>query len=192
LPGIFSTTLDNIPKKLDYLYVNPEKIIKWGSRIPFGQFRIGLVWTGNLNNIMLRHRSCPLTLLQPLLDIPGITFVGLQKGEKTGEINELPRDIQFINLGDEFNDFSDAAAVVAQLDLVISIDTAVAHLAATMEKPVWLMLSYPPDFRWFLDREDSPWYPSMRIFRQTEYGDWKPVINRVKEELHKQLYLYVT
>ncbi len=187
LPGLFSTTLDNIPASIDKLFVEPEKTAYWSSRIPTAKLRVGIVWTGNLNNIMLRHRSCPLSLLIPLLQIEGITFVGLQKGAKLGEINELPIPMQFPNLGDGFNDFSDTAAVINQLDLVITIDTAIAHLAGTLGKPVWMLLSYPPDFRWLLEREDSPWYPSMRIFRQTEYANWKPVIRRISTELQNHI-----
>lgn len=183
LPGIFSTTLKNIPDKTDFLYINPERIAFWAQKIPTGKFRVGLVWTGNLRNIMLRHRSCNLKELEPMLTVSGVTFVGLQKGEKLGDVNELPTSIKFTNLGDQFDDFSDTAAVISQLDLIITIDTAVAHLAATMGKPVWLLLSYPPDFRWLLEREDSPWYPDMRIFRQTEHGKWGPVIKRITEAL---------
>lgn len=184
LPGLFSTMLDSIPPSLDYLYVDPEKISTWSERIPAGQFRVGLAWTGNLNNIMLRHRSCPLTLLEPMLEIEGVTFIGLQKGEKLGETTDLPTLIQFTNVGDEFDDFGDTAAVIEQLDLVITIDTAVAHLAGAMGKPVWLLLSSPPDFRWLLERDDSPWYPTMRIFRQTEHANWQPVIERITHSLN--------
>ena len=183
LPGIFSTTLDNIPARIDNLFVDPDKTAYWSTRIPPGKLRVGIVWTGNLNNTMLRHRSCPLSLLKPLLQIEGVTFIGLQKGEKLGEINELPITMQFPNLGDAFNDFSDTAAVINQLDLVITIDTAIAHLAGALGKPVWMLLSYPPDFRWLLGREDSPWYPSMRIIRQTEYANWQPVIESVTTSL---------
>lgn len=183
LPGIFATDINSIPDKLDSLYINPEKINEWQSRLPAGNFRVGLVWTGNLNNVLLRHRSCHLTLLEPLLACTGVTYVGLQKGDKLGEVTDLPSSLQFINLGDEFDSFSDTAAVIAQLDHIITIDTAIAHLAATMGKPVWLMLSLPPDFRWLLKRKDSPWYPTMKIFRQTEHGDWKPVVHEITEAL---------
>lgn len=179
LPVLFSTTLETIPATTDNLFVDPDKVSYWSAKIAQGKFRVGLVWTGNLKNIILRHRSCPLHLLQPLLGVRGVTFVGLQKGEKLGEIEALPEALRFNNPGDAFDNFADTAAVIGQLDLIITVDTAVAHLAGTLGKPVWLLLSHPPDFRWLLEREDSPWYPNMRIFRQTEHACWETVIKRV-------------
>jgi hypothetical protein len=118
-----------------------------------------------------------------LTKIPGIQLYGLQKGAAAVQIKELSHLMDVISLGEEFNDFSDTAAVIANMDLVISVDTAVAHLAGAMAKPVWILIPFVADWRWLLDRDDSPWYPTMRLFRQRSRSDWKAVFQRIANEL---------
>jgi hypothetical protein len=138
--------------------------------------RVGLVWAGTTN------RALVLSQFRELLDIKGLKFFSLQKGDPARElISTIPNTI--IDLGHYFDDFADTAAAIQKLDLVISVDTAVAHLAGALGKPVWTLLPFVPDWRWMLDRDDTPWYPTMRLFRQPAPGDWSSVIHRVSEQL---------
>jgi ADP-heptose:LPS heptosyltransferase len=124
-----------------------------------------------------------LECFAPLAGIDGVQIYGLQKGAAAGQAEELSNLIHVINLGEEFEDFSDTAGVIENLDLIISVDTSVAHLAGAMGKPVWVLIPYVPDWRWMLEREDSPWYPTMRLFRQQKKEDWGHVFGRVAHEL---------
>ena len=124
---------------------------------------------------------------EPLAEIPGITFYSLQKGEAARQIQNRPKGMKLINMAEELTDFTETGALIQNLDLVISVDTAVAHLTGALGKPVWTLLPYSPDWRWMLDREDSPWYPSMRLFRQPSPGDWDSVIQSVKINLLKTI-----
>jgi hypothetical protein len=144
--------------------------------------RVGLVWSGNPAHANDRNRSIPFTELTPLLH-QGIEFVGLQREVRPADEAALAGVPAIENLGPALKDFADTAALVASLDLVISVDTSVAHLAGALGKPVWVMLPYAPDWRWLLDRDDSPWYPTMRLFRQTAAGDWKGVVARIADAL---------
>jgi tetratricopeptide (TPR) repeat protein len=181
LPGVFKTRMDTIPSQVPYLFADPEKTRSWRERLLEKKMpRIGLVWAGKTTD---RRRSCPLGALVPLLDIPGVEFIGLQKGEAIKEMGSLPSQSAFLNIGDAFNDFSDTAAAIENLDLVISIDTAVAHLAGAMGKPVRVLLLMSPDWRWLMDRIDSPWYPTMRLFRQLKPGDWDEPVNQLAHAL---------
>ncbi len=187
LPLIFETTLENIPSKVPYIFVNDTILKKWKERInkENSKFKIGLVWSGNPKYKKDMKRSIKLDILLPLLRIKGVTFFSLQKGEATNQIKDLPEEIKLIDYASEIEDFTDTASIIQNLDLVISVDTAVAHLAGALGRPVWTLLPFVPDWRWMLDREDSPWYPTMRLFRQPSIGDWKSVIERVKDELKK-------
>jgi ADP-heptose:LPS heptosyltransferase len=144
---------------------------------------VGLVWAGGKLHTKDACRSCGLQALLPILQVSGVRFYGLQKGQPAQEVKTIPEEMSVINYGGQLNDFADTAALLANLDLVISVDTAVAHLAGAMAKPVWVLLPYPADWRWLLEREDSPWYPTMRLFRQHEAHDWKSVIMRVAQAL---------
>jgi len=124
----------------------------------------------------------PLQALRDLSSIAGTRFFSLQKGPAAAQIQDVP-EWQLIDWADQLHDFSDTAALISRLDLVIAVDTAVAHLAGAMGKPVWVMLPFSPEWRWLLGRDDSPWYPTMRLFRQTTYGDWPGVIRRVAQAL---------
>jgi tetratricopeptide (TPR) repeat protein len=182
LPRIFETTLENIPAEVPYLFADQEKIVRWQERLSENGLRVGLVWAGTDTD---PRRACHLKWLKTLSDIPGVYLYGLQKGiaAEQIEVEGLPQGMRMTNLGQEFEDFTDTAAVVENLDLIVSIDTSVAHLAGAMGKPVWLMLPYAADWRWFLNRDDSPWYPTMRLFRQPGFGDWQSVGRHITAEL---------
>jgi len=151
-----------------------------------GKLNVGLVWAGSPSHIRDRYRSIPMTTLAPLLDVDGVRFVSLQKGSAGSELDSIVKRADVLDVAPELDDFADTAAVIDQLDLVIGVDTAVVHLAGALGKPVWAMLPTPADWRWMDSRDDSPWYPTMRLFRQTARGDWTDVVGRVKEALANQ------
>ena len=188
LPRIFKSRLDTIPQTGPYLFPEPAKAEYWRRQFSGGKnFRVGIVWAGNLNNPKGRHRSCALPHFMPLANMPDVTLYGLQKGDAAEEIEKLRNQIQVTNLAESLSDFSDTCAVISNLDLIISVDTAVAHLAGAMGKPTYLLLSAPCDWRWLLCRDDSPWYPTMTLFRQKRQGDWESVLKQVCSALQKQL-----
>jgi Flp pilus assembly protein TadD len=178
LPGRFGTEPSTIPAPVPYLAPPAGRAARLG---PSGRRRVGLAWGGNPRHWNDAARSCRLADLAPLLDLPGVTFHSLQKGERTAELGAYAG--RLVDLCSRDRDLADAAAAVAALDLVISVDTALAHLAGAMGKPVWLMLGHAPDWRWLLAREDSPWYPTMRLFRQPRPGDWASVVARLRAGL---------
>jgi ADP-heptose:LPS heptosyltransferase len=183
LPLAFETELATIPADIPYLRADQERVAKWKARLgDSGRMRVGLCWTGNSKHQNDRNRSMPLDRLAAVLSVPGFDFVSVQKDVKE-EDARLLRGHGVSQLGQEFEDFSDTAAVVAMLDLLIAVDTSVAHLAGAMGKAVALMVPFSPDFRWLLDRTDSPWYPTMRLFRQTAIGDWDGPLERLRDEL---------
>ena len=184
LPGIFQSKPDTIPATVPYLFADDNKVRQWKARLSENGFKVGIVWAGTITD---PERSLPLAWFTPISQIPGLHLYGLQKGISAEqiEVEGLPDGMTITNFGQEFDDFSDTAAVIKNLDLVISIDTSVAHLAGGMGKPVWLLLPYVPDWRWLLNREDSPWYPTMRLFRQEKFGEWESVIRRITAELRQ-------
>jgi len=183
LPHIFGTTVKTIPSATPYLSADPEMVRAWQSRLPAEnkQKKIGLVWATRMTNDNSRSRCCGLKALAPILAIPGIAFYSLQIGEGAKEL--LDSQLPIVDLTAGLKDFDDTAALVANLDLVITVDTSVAHLAGAMGKPTWVLLQFLADWRWLLDREDSPWYPDVRLFRQPNIGDWAGAIAKVAEEL---------
>jgi tetratricopeptide (TPR) repeat protein len=189
LAAIFKTTLETIPDYVPYIFADPEKVAAWRRRLRDKKYKIGIVWAGRLVNandpVGLGYRSCELKCFKPLAAIPDIQLYGLQKGEAAAEAMDLSRSGTIVNLGEAFDDFSDTAAAIANLDLVISIDTSVAHLAGAMGRPVWLLLPFAADWRWLKDRSDSPWYPTMRIFRQHRLGQWDTAFYQVAHEISK-------
>ncbi len=182
LPHLFGTRLESIPGNVPYLSAPYNMKRKWRTRLKKAAgLKVGLVWAGNNRNVKDKDRSIPLHTFSPLTDIAGVQLVSLQKEEAAEQLRETGWDIQdWMKMCD---DYMDTAALVAELDLVISVDTSVAHLAGALGKPVWLLNRYESEWRWMLDREDSPWYPTMKIFRQRERGNWASVISRVAEEL---------
>ena len=178
VPRLLGITAAALPGKTRYLTPDPDKATAWRQRLGRSGFTVGITWAGNPHNSGDRHRSMPLQALAPLLDVAGVEFYSLQVGPRTADL----RGADFGNIVDlaaEQHDFTDAAAIVANLDLVLSVDTSVVHLAGALARPCWLMLSYVPDWRWLLDRSDSPWYPSVRLFRQSAPGDWAGVVAEV-------------
>jgi FKBP-type peptidyl-prolyl cis-trans isomerase 2 len=182
LPFVFSTGLDTIPAQIPYVSAEPDLVQKWRNRIKADKsaIKIGLVWAGSPKLKFGHSRSCPIETFSALAQRNDITFYSLQKGEAEEQAKNPPEGIKLIDTSDEIHDFSDTAAIIANLDLVISVDTASAHLAGALGKPVWVLLPFVPDWRWMKDREDSPWYPTMRLFRQPSAGDWESVIGLVK------------
>ncbi len=183
LPGIFGTNLENIPAVVPYLHADSAKVEQWRQKLVGTTFKVGIVWTGNPAHTEDSNRSCSLSHFVPLSEIPGILLYGLQKGKAVEQVKDLSGIISVINLADELNDFMDTAGVIENLDLVISVDTAVLHLAGAMGKPAWAILPFTSDWRWMLTRQDSPWYPTVRLFRQKRYGNWDDVFQRLAEEL---------
>jgi hypothetical protein len=187
LPLAFGTTLQTIPPMPDRLRPSAEKSAAWSNRLgPTTKPRVGLVWSGSALHKNDRNRSIPLEMLEPLIEAE-VQWIGLQT-----EIRERDRAASAScpglgAHGPELKDFSDTAALIDNLDLVVSVDTSVAHLACAMGKPTWILLPFAPDWRWLEGREDSPWHPTARLFRQPMPGDWASVIARVGEELAQRL-----
>jgi tetratricopeptide (TPR) repeat protein len=187
LPAIFETTLETIPAEVPYLSPHPGLVGHWAKRIGAGGFKVGIVWAGRPQHENDRNRSMRLEDLLPLAKIRGVALYSLQKGPAEEALAKPPKGMTVTALGGLFADFADTAAAIANLDLVISVDTAVAHLAGAMGKPVWTLLPLVPDWRWLLEREDSPWYPTMRLFRQAKAGDWPGVVAAVEKALRAEL-----
>ncbi|HXG11259.1 MAG TPA: tetratricopeptide repeat protein [Gemmataceae bacterium] len=192
LPGIFRTTLNTIPARVPYLFADPEQEQRRRRELEaIPGLKVGIAWQGNPKHREDRRRSVPLERFESLAQVPGVRLVSLQKGPGADQLRELRGRFEVIDLGPQMQEESwtltDTAAVVANLDLVVSVDTAVAHLAGAMGMPVWVALPFASDWRWLLNREDSPWYPTMRLFRQTRPGDWDGVFQRLTEALRERL-----
>lgn len=185
LPLVFGTTLNSVPAQVPYIDVDASLYLKWRERLRCDSagLKIGLVWAGRIKAERERRRSCPLDLFKGLMQFEDTTFYSLQKGKGTGQVRPGTEDIKLVDYTEDLDDFSDTAALAANLDLIISVDTAAAHLAGAIGKPVWTLLPFVPDWRWMLDREDSPWYPTMRLFRQPSPGNWEAAISDVAREL---------
>ncbi|MGD9721562.1 MAG: tetratricopeptide repeat protein [Pirellulales bacterium] len=184
LPGLFQTTLATIPADVPYLYADSRRIERWRERLAaVPGFRIGIQWQGNPQFSADRLRSFPLAALAPIFAVPGVSIVSLQKGPGREQLAAWSGAQPIVDLADEIIDFHDTAAVVRNLNLVITCDSSPAHVAGAMNVPVWIALCSSADWRWLRDREDSPWYPSVRLFRQTSLGDWQGVFERMAERL---------
>jgi Flp pilus assembly protein TadD len=181
---IFESTPSNLPNKVPYLKADPDKVAQWRKRLPLEGLNVGLVWGGNDT---YKERSCTLEQMTPLAFVKGINWIGLQKGPAAAQASRdlLPRNFSLTNWGEEFIDFSDTAAAVDCLDLIISIDTSVAHLAGAMGKPVWILLPIVPDWRWMLERSQTPWYPTMHLFRQSKARGWPYVVAHLSSALER-------
>jgi thioredoxin-like negative regulator of GroEL len=190
LPRAFGTTLESIPADIPYLRADPSLVTRWASRLqPCRGTRVGLVWAGQARpwaegfSALDNRRSIGLAALAPLASVPGLQLVSLQSGAPAAEVSDPAHGVALIDVMGEVVDFADTAAIIANLDVVVSVDTSVAHLAGAMGKPVFLLDRYDSCWRWLAGRDDSPWYPSLRIFRQTRMGDWAPVVARVAAAL---------
>jgi tetratricopeptide (TPR) repeat protein len=186
LPGAFGTTLQTIPSEFPYISVDRSLVESWAQRLSQSRRpRVGLVWAGNPKNTVDLRRSIRLSMFTPLSESREIEFHSLQLGEASRQASDLSGSSRIVDHSSELTDFAQTAALVENLDLVISVDTSVAHLAGALGKPIWIMIPFVPDWRWMLTREDSPWYRTMRIFRQPRPGEWSEVVHRVAHELAK-------
>jgi hypothetical protein len=158
-------------------------VAKWRKRLgPRQAPRVGIAWAGSAVHTNNRQRSIALERIAQILPVPGIEFVSIQKERSEADAGILAK-LGILPLGEELDDFADTAAVISLLDLVVSVDTSVVHLAGALGHPVWILVPFAPDFRWLLAREDSPWYPTVRLFRQSQLGDWDGVLDRVRREV---------
>ena len=184
LPDAFGTTLASIPADVPYFSPDPAYVAKWAPRLgAHDKPRVGLVWAGRPEHRQDRHRSFRLDALDRILALDGITFVSLQKGPAAVQAEAVPESVDWRAVGAELDDLDDLAAVLSGLDLLVCCDTGPAHLAAAMGKPVWILLPTPIDYRWLERREDSPWYPTIRLFRQRTSREWAPEIARLADAL---------
>jgi len=188
LPLAFRTRLETIPAPVAYLPAIPqERREEWQGRLgPHDRFRVGLVWSGNAVHLNDHNRSMALEALSPILDLDA-TFVSLQKEPRDRDKAFLRERAEILDVSEHLTDFVATAALVSCLDLVITVDTSVAHLAGALGRPVWIMLPFTPDYRWLLDRDDSPWYPTARLFRQTETRDYAIVVDRIRAALQNRI-----
>jgi hypothetical protein len=190
LPYAVGTTLETIPPT-PYLTADPADVAHWRERLAdLAGLRVGLCWAGGRlrnpsKNAEDRRRSINLAMLAPLSGISGVQFISLQKGPPAAEVARPPQGMQVHDFTEDLHDFADTAALIDGLDLVVCVDTAVAHLAGALGKPVWLLNRFDTCFRWLQNREDSSWYPSLRQFRQPTPGDWHSVIGRARDALQR-------
>ena len=182
LPHLFKTTLDDVPASVPYLPTPSANTFPLSAG-PAGILKVGLIWSGGEDYRKNRIRSAPLEEFLPLLRLPGIRFFSLQCGPRSADLKRLSTDIQVDDLGSRVRDFADTAAAMGQMDLIISVCTSTLHLAGALARPAWGILAFSPCWRWMLGRPDSPWYPTMTLFRQPKPGDWAGVIAQVEAAL---------
>ena len=191
LPYLFGTKPDAIPAPIPYLKADPARIAAWGERLaaalPPGVRRIGLAWTGRPTHPNDKRRSVPLSQLLPLADLGPAAFVSLQKPMPARDAEHISRFAHMTDLSNDLTNFGETAAVIENLDLIITVDTSMGHLSGALGKPVWILIPKAADWRWMLDRSDSPWYPSARLFRQDKAGQWEPVLVALRHTLQVEL-----
>jgi tetratricopeptide (TPR) repeat protein len=190
LPFAFGTTLQTIPADVPYLQADPGRCKSWLARVqaaerPGSRLRVGLAWAGNPKHKNDSNRSLDPALLSGLASVEGIAFFSLQKSKENKKAESSPPGLGLIDLTQSMHDFAETAAFIEQLDLVICADTAVAHLAGALAKPVWTLIPFVPDFRWLLQGSQTAWYPTMRLFRQKEYGNWQSALDDVVAALRE-------
>ena len=187
LPRVLKTRIETVPREVPYIRADPALVQRWREQISHDRgFKIGIAWAGSPNHTNELNRSCALTDFSSLAGIPGVSLYSLQKGPGAEQADEPPPGMRLIRVDKELDQaarFVDTAALMANLDLVVSIDTAIVHLAGAMGRPVWTLLCATPDWRWLQDRSDTPWYPTMRLFRQTAPGDWHAVFIQIRDAL---------
>ncbi|MFV1966392.1 MAG: FkbM family methyltransferase [Pirellulaceae bacterium] len=192
VPGILGTTLDNLLAETPYLSADAQLSEQWRHRLEaYPGFRVGIAWQGSPDFHADRQRSVPLTCFESLAGIPGVRLFSLQKGPGVDQIAMLHEAFEVIDFGDELDGeagpFMDTMAIMKNMDLIVTSDTSIPHLAGALDLPVWMALSVAPDWRWLLERDDSPWYPSMRLFRQQQLGDWEEVFARIADALRHRI-----
>jgi tetratricopeptide (TPR) repeat protein len=189
LPLAFGTTLETIPASTPYLRAEPERVRKWRERLGEQGFKVGIAWQAGRTGKIDIGRSFALAEFSGLSRIPGVRLISLQKSQGVEQLRQAPAGVTVETLGEDYDSgpdaFLDAAAAMENLDLVISSDTSIAHLAGALGRPVWVALKHDPDWRWMLDRPDSPWYPTMRLFRQKSSGDWRSVFADIESALRQ-------
>jgi tetratricopeptide (TPR) repeat protein len=190
LPRQAGTRVENVPAPIPYLHADPARVALWKQRldglVPEGFRRIGVIWAGRPTHNNDRNRSALLSDLLPIANVPGIALLALQKGPKTGQAGAYYGRAPLINVGAEIQDYDDTMAILENIETLVTVDTSVAHLAGAMGRPVWIMLPRAPDWRWLLEREDSPWYPTARLFRQTQVRRWDDVAQRIAAALRDE------
>ncbi|BBD58579.1 TPR repeat-containing protein [Nostoc sp. HK-01] len=184
LPYLLGTTIETIPAKIPYIFASKSHNFQLAAS-PETKLKVGIVWAGNPGNRNDSRRTSGLQPFLPLFKIPAVEFYSLQVGKSSQDLAQLPADIKIQDLSSYLHNFNDTAAAITQLDLVLTIDTSVAHLAGALGKPTWVVLPFIPDWRWLLHRDDSPWYPTMRLFRQESVGDWSGVFAKVGQKIMK-------
>lgn len=187
LPGIFGTELATIPADVPYLRAEPQRVGYWRRRLkaltPRGYRRIGIVWAGRPTHGNDRNRSMMLAHLTPLAGLDRVVLIALQKGDAGGQVGTYYGAAPLVNLGPEIRDFGDTAAIIETLDVLVTVDTSVAHLAGALARPTMVLLPFASDWRWLRHRSDSPWYPSLRLYRQERPSEWRPLIERLARDL---------
>jgi hypothetical protein len=187
LPRLHGTRVENVPAPVPYLKADPARVARWAARldgmVPSGFRRIGVIWAGRPTHNNDRNRSAQLTDFRPIANVPGIALLALQKGPKIDQAGSWFGRAPLINVGAEIDDYDDTMAILQHIECLVTVDTSVAHLAGAMGRDVWIMLPHAPDWRWLLDRDDSPWYPTVRLFRQTAERRWDVPAKRIAAEL---------
>ena len=184
LPGLFDTTAETVPEPVAGLTPRPELVEAWRDRLaPTGRWQVGICWQGNPNHRKDGARSVSPDRFAELARVPGIRFVSLQKGVAPPRALWADAGSALVDLRGQWADFEELAAIISQLDLVISVDTSVGHLAGALRKPVWIALPFAADWRWMIDHHTSRWYPTARLFRQPATGDWASVFDRLGHAL---------
>lgn len=187
LPKRHGTRLETIPNDGPYITAEPDRLTLWkdrlAERVPAGLKRIGIAWAGRPTHNNDYNRSVALTTFAPFASVPGIAFVSLQKGDGTAQIPNWPGPAPLIDFGAQLDTFDDTMAIIAQLDLLVTVDTAIGHFAGALGTPAWIMLPYAPDWRWLMHRADTPWYDSLRLFRPPAIRRWDVIVEQVTREL---------
>jgi Flp pilus assembly protein TadD len=183
-PGVFHTSLESIPANVPYLRPDAALVRKWKERLDAaGEFKVGIAWNGSPTNKADRYRSIPLTWFAPLTGLPGVRLYSIQIGQGREQLASLTPPCPITDLADDVRDFHDTASIMSNLDLVIACDTAAVHLAGALGVAVWVCVAFVPDWRWMLGRSDSPWYPTLRLYRQARSGDWDTVFQHIQRDL---------
>ncbi len=183
LPVITGTTIDNVPFTQSYLQPPADRKHKWRNKMDVNTFNVGLCWAGSPSNPRDRLRSIPAEAFEPLFHLPGVTYHSLQVGPRVSDLNGYRSRFTIVDWSEQLNDYADTAGLIHHIDLIITCDTSVAHLAGAMGKPVWMLVSHVPDWRWPMNCTHCPWYQSMRLFRQPTPNDWHTVITGIQSEL---------